>query len=52
MNLIMNFIYEFHQQSSEQMIFILKNIVMLFGTQHRSISQKENVDQYNGLFIV
>ena len=37
----MNFIYEFHQQSSEQMTFILKNIVftfiMLYGTQHSSL---------------
>ena len=39
---IMNFIYEFHQQSSEQMRFIFKNIVftfnMLCGTQHWLIS--------------
>ena len=46
MKFIMNFIDEFHSQSSEQMRYIFKNIVftfiMLCGTQHCFIWAAQN----------
>ena len=56
MNFILN-IYEFHKQSSEQMRFILTNVVFIFimlrGTQHRSQSPRKHytVDRVWAMFI-